>query len=74
MSAASILYTANSEATALTCVSNHGSHCHPSVALLAPLVTAGGRIVSAAEVRARMKDTLNVDAGDVRYQGGARTK
>ena len=50
----------------LTCVLNHGSHCHASVALLAPLVTAGGRIVSAAEVGAQVEDTLDVDSGDVR--------
>ena len=59
---------------ALTCVLNHGSHCHPSVALLAPLVIAEGRIVSAAEVQARVEDTLDVNAVDVRYQGGARPK
>ena len=69
--ASSFFYIAKSEATALTCVLNHGSHCHPSVALLAPLVTVGGRIVSAAEVRAQVEDTLNVDAGDVRC--GERT-
>ena len=45
---------------------NHGSHCHSSVASLAPLVTAGGRIVSAAEVGTQVKDTLDVNAGDVR--------
>ena len=28
-------------------------------------MTAGGRIVLAAEVRAQVEDTLNVDAGDV---------
>ena len=52
----------------MTCVLNHGSHCHPSVALLAPLVIAGGRIVSATEVGARIEDTLDVDAGDVRCE------
>jgi len=51
---------------ALTCVLNHGSHCHPSVPSLAPLVIAGGRIVSAEEVGARVEDTLDVNAGDVR--------
>jgi len=50
----------------LTCVLNHVSHCHPPVALLAPLVTVGGRIVLAAEVGARVEDTLDVDAEDVR--------
>ena len=29
-------------------------------------MTAGGRIVSAAEVRARVEDTLDVNAEDVR--------
>jgi len=39
--------------------------------LLAPLVIAGGRIVSAEEVRAQVKDTLDVNAGawDVRCGG-----
>ena len=62
--------TANSSATVFTCVLNHGSHCHPSAA---SLVIAGGRIVSATATRARVEDTLGVDAGswDVRY--GDRT-
>jgi len=50
----------------LTCVLNHGSHCHPSVASLAPLVIVGGRIVSAEEVGAWVEDTLDVNAWDVR--------
>jgi len=54
-----ILYTAN------LCF-NHGSHCHPSVVSLAPLVIAGSRIVSAAEVGTQVKDTLDVNAWDVR--------
>ena len=49
----------------MTCVLNHGSHCHPSAASLAPLVIVGGRIVSAEEVGARVEDILDVDAGDV---------
>ena len=58
---------------ALTCVLNHGSHCHPSVASLAPLVIVGGRIVSATEVRARVEDTLDVNAGAWDVRCGDRT-
>jgi len=57
----------------LTCVLNHGSHCHPSVPSLAPLVTAGGRIVSATEVGARVEDTLDVNAGAWDVRCGGRT-
>jgi len=58
-------YTENSLVIAFTYVLNHRLHCHPSAT---SLVIAGRRIVSAAEVGARVEDTLDVNAGDVRCE------